>query len=1008
MKNEILESELTTIKGSRSYRLIVTAKTMRDKINKDPLLTAKKLAKTAVKNPKRLVRLAKGTEHNTPVAELIENKSADYQTWISLYEPNADELEQQRIHSAKFTYRPLISILTPVFNPPEDVFRELVESVLEQTYGNFELCLGNFGDNEDIKRVLKEYEAKDSRIKVYTFNENKGIAGNSNLILKKVTGEYTALLDHDDTLSPDALYENVLKLNEQKYDFLFSDKDKIDEQGVRHEPFFKPKLSPETMLNANYLTHLDVMRTELVRQVGGWNETTDGAQDWDLFLKLMRATDKIAHIPKILYHWRVLATSTASSIETKPYALESQRRAAQYHLEALGLKATPYHDHTELLLHWDESVVPTPTFVIQFHTAESTRQLISQITKHFSQPHIYLLTEEAQVAQAEQVKSGDIIAYKRGKLAVSLAKLQGNLVANGADDDTVLFMDDRLILTGHFNFTDFLGWLSIPEVGGIGGKLLDKHTRLVSDVGGVLTMHGLKPLFHNYPQYYHGNMGNVEWIRNFNVVTRSLFGTKIAALKKVAFNKKLSDDTVLTGYMVALSHSYRLVYNSKAIVYTAFDPYENWNQDDIKGLIIDKLDSKIDEYSNTNLLSENPMLFATDVAQEDDTVDRYHRDALALVEMYDIDHATLERIKAESAHPKALTSAKTAAWFVPSFNSIYAGLNNIFSFAEYLAVEHGIKTDFYVLKAGDAHLERRLVTRKYPGLKEATFRIIDIAGAKQLPHYDLGICTLWSSAFTLAHCPSVGRRCYFIQDNEPNFYPQGSISALVDLSYRFGFFALANTDGLLDMYERNYNGKGCVVKSIVDLSKYHPEVAPKPKGDAPYNVFFYARPNMPRNAFELGLAGLRKLKEAMGDDVRIVTAGSDWPLNDYGMEGIIENLGLIPYDEVPEFYRSMDAGLMFMFSGHPGVVASELMASGCPVVVNDYNDVTWRELYQDEKTCLITQASASEVAYNLERTLTDKKLRETLIKGGLQKVKTFYTGYEASRDDAYEIIVKGK
>jgi glycosyltransferase involved in cell wall biosynthesis len=161
---------------------------------------------------------------------------------------------------------------------------------------------------------------------------------------------------------------------------------------------------------------------------------------------------------------------------------------------------------------------------------------------------------------------------------------------------------------------------------------------------------------------------------------------------------------------------------------------------------------------------------------------------------------------------------------------------------------------------------------------------------------------------------------------------------------------------------------------------------------------------MPRNAFELGIAGLKKLKQELGDKVEVITAGAPWESADYGVEGLFVNLGKIDYDAVPKLYRSVDAGLMFMFSGHPGVTASELMASGCPVVVNDYPDETWHELYKHEETCLVSGASASQVSAAIRRCLTDNTLRKKLIEGGLAKSRNFYDGYDDSLKAAYKFI----
>jgi glycosyltransferase involved in cell wall biosynthesis len=302
---------------------------------------------------------------------------------------------------------------------------------------------------------------------------------------------------------------------------------------------------------------------------------------------------------------------------------------------------------------------------------------------------------------------------------------------------------------------------------------------------------------------------------------------------------------------------------------------------------------------------------------------------------------------------------------------------------------------------------KQLVVEKFPELGDAAQYIAtNVNEADKLPASDIAVCTQWATAYVLAKYNHTKRKCYFIQDREASFYPKGTISALVENTYKFGFLGIANTPGLLKWYEQQYGGKGVVLKSVVNLSAYAPDRDKPLVLSKPYKVFFYGRPNEPRNAFELGIAALLKLKEQMGADLEIYTAGAQWDPTTYGVDKIITNLGKISYARVPAFYRSMDAGLMFMFSGHPGVVASDLMASGCPVVVNEYNDETWHELYQHEQTCLVATPTAAEVAYNLHRALTDSALRKQLIDGGLAKAKHFYEGYDASFEAVLSHISK--
>ena len=191
----------------------------------------------------------------------------EYSLWILDNEPSTSDLLQQKKDSKNFIYSPCISIITPVYNPPPEVLKDMIYSVLDQTYDNWELCIvdGN-SESTEVRSILKKFSDKDSRIKIKLLDKNYGISGNSNIALSLATGEFIALLDHDDTLAPFALFEVVKVLNENKnLDFIYSDKDLISEDGeCRYSPLFKPDWSPEIMLSANYLTHLCVIRKNIL------------------------------------------------------------------------------------------------------------------------------------------------------------------------------------------------------------------------------------------------------------------------------------------------------------------------------------------------------------------------------------------------------------------------------------------------------------------------------------------------------------------------------------------------------------------------------------------------------------------------------------------------------------------------------------------------------------------------------------------------------------------------
>ena len=259
-----------------------------------------------------------------------------------------DSVDIRRDKARTFQYRPKISIITPVYNTDEKWLRLAIESLINQLYDNWELCIVDGGSTKPyIREILEEYTKKDNRIKVKFLNDNKGIAGNSNEALSLSTGELIGFLDHDDELHPDALYEVVSLLNEDKtVDFIYSDEDNITQNGRRFEPHFKPDWSPDTFRSYNYICHFTVIRKAIVDAVGGFREGFDGSQDYDLFLRVVERAENIAHIPKVLYHQRSQESLVAKSVKAESYASESAKRALKEHIRRIGLDGEVYEGHS--------------------------------------------------------------------------------------------------------------------------------------------------------------------------------------------------------------------------------------------------------------------------------------------------------------------------------------------------------------------------------------------------------------------------------------------------------------------------------------------------------------------------------------------------------------------------------------------------------------------------------------------------------------------------------------
>ena len=255
-----------------------------------------------------------------------------YERWLATHEhPPADSAKE----IVAFAYKPKISIITPVYNPDVRWLRKCIESVLRQSYHEWQLCLCDDASTDpEVTKVLQEYAAAEPRIALHTSPQNEGISLASNHALRLAAGEFVALLDHDDEVTEDGLYWVAAEMNDHpECDMIYSDEDMIDARDRRYEPKFKPDWSRDLLYSLNLITHLSAYRTDLVRQIGGFRLGYEGSQDYDLALRIIEKTtnERIRHIPRILYHWRAIPGSVALNLDEKPYAHERAREAIRDH-----------------------------------------------------------------------------------------------------------------------------------------------------------------------------------------------------------------------------------------------------------------------------------------------------------------------------------------------------------------------------------------------------------------------------------------------------------------------------------------------------------------------------------------------------------------------------------------------------------------------------------------------------------------------------------------------------
>ena len=325
-------------------------------------------------------------------------------------------------------------------------------------------------------------------------------------------------------------------------------------------------------------------------------------------------------------------------------------------------------------------------------------------------------------------------------------------------------------------------------------------------------------------------------------------------------------------------------------------------------------------------------------------------------------------------------------WIIPNCRNILAGgIRTVFMVAEEFSRSWNSKNVFLIQMTSptEVFLDKSTIKKFFPDLNFELIVFNFDDNPKEIPRTDIAFCTAWHTAYLLARYNNCQAKFYFMQDDESLFYPAGSVSGTIDMTYRFGFHCIANSLGIAEKYKQ-YGDNVTYFTPGIDRSIYYPK--PYSKNKLPWQVVFYGRPKNKRNAFALGIEALKLVKLHFQDNVRIVSVGSDWKPKDYGLESIIENLGVLDsLEKVAELYGNSHVGLVFMLTPHPSYQPLEYMASGCATVSNYNLGTSW--LFQHEQNSLLSSLLPDDVAGNIIRLLENNQLREQIIKGGLETTK---------------------
>lgn len=470
------------------------------------------------------------------------NRPIPYRKWIQRHLPSQKELEEQKKY--RFLYRPKISIVIPLYKTPEKYLRAMIDSVRNQSYSNWELCLSDgSGEDSPLTELLKQYEEKDSRIKVVYNNRQLHIAENTNEAIKIATGDFIAFSDHDDLLTPDAMFHVAKAVNENmELEVLYSDEDKVSAGDRFMQPHMKPDFNIDLLRTVNYICHLFVVKKAMIDKVGMLRPEFDGAQDYDFIFRCVEATDKIYHIPRILYHWRFFEGSTAENPESKLYAFEAGKRAVEAHYERVGIHAEVMQGEflglyrTRYIRDYD----PLVSILIpnKDHTDDLDRCIRSIEEKSTYHNYEYIIIENnsdreetfAYYRKLEEENPKAHVVYWDGEFNYSAINNYGASFAKG---EYLLLLNNDVEVINPEWLEEMLGYCMREDVGIVGARLYYpddtiQHAGVVIGFGGIAG--------HAFVQQKRGTTGYCHRIicaQDYSAVTAACMMVKKSVFEEV-------------------------------------------------------------------------------------------------------------------------------------------------------------------------------------------------------------------------------------------------------------------------------------------------------------------------------------------------------------------------------------------------------------------------------------------------------------------------------------------
>jgi GT2 family glycosyltransferase/glycosyltransferase involved in cell wall biosynthesis len=850
--------------------------------------------------------------------------------------------------------------------------------------------------------------------------DGRSLAERINDAVARSSDDLVIVLRAGDRLRPEAFYHVAVSAHRDPLVDLITWDDDVRETapvGRHHSPLFHPSWSPEMLLGANYIGRSFAMRRARYLAIGGMRAEAGAAMHWDLLLRSDLEAERVTRIARVL--------GSVARREAEP--VSAGVPVVQAHLERTGRSAIAEAAGDVVRVRWVPQTWPKVSVVIptRHNRAMLSTCLPSLARTDYPDFEVVIVDNGGRSEDNEKWYAANDAGLGVDVLWWDVTPFNYSQVNNAAvqrtSGEVLVFLNDDTEVLDPAWLKELVGWAVQPEIG-IAGLQLTGPDGKIQHAGVILGLGGFADhVFEGMSPGSDTIYGSTDWYRDVLAVTGACCAVERSVFDQLGgFDERfilcgsdvsLGLDATLVGLrnvcspFAGIRHLESATRGTSVPTADFFASYWRYNTWLFGG----------DPYYNPNLSlgSRRPALrnpyeptpqqrvslplgrkFATFRQKSDASESRMLADMCRALPSDEQDTQALHERNAEPF------DVRTINWYIPDIDSpFYGGINSALRIADHLARTQGVENRFVVWGSPPDYFVRSALAAAFPALADSPIVFYD--GTQEsldaVPAADVGIATLWVTAFALAHSPNMRRKFYLIQDYEPMFYPASTLYALAEETYRLGLYGLCNTDNMRRIYADEYGGKGMSFAPAVDPNVFHARWRHERTPGSPVTVFVYARPGHWRNCWELASLALEELKRRLGDRVRIVTAGA-WATGEGGDEDI-KHLGLLDYRATGELYRNSDVGLALTVSKHPSYLPLELMACGVPVVAFDNPWGHW--ILRDEENSLLAKRTADHLADQLERLCVDQELRERLSGQALQDIAAAHGNWDAALAPIY-------